>query len=56
MSPFCGEFSTPKLKTLIYGDKMITEAHWYCPRTGKFITKGTVKVEDRQYPGSEPKK
>jgi hypothetical protein len=45
MSPFSGEFSTPKLREVDYGDRIVTEAQWYCPRTGQFITKGTVKVE-----------
>ena len=53
MSPFSGEFSTPKLRTLDYGDKIVTEAHWYCPRTGQFITKGTVSVEPKQAPDND---
>ena len=50
MSPFSGEFSTPKLRTIEYRDKIVTEAHWYCPRTGQFITKGTVKIEPKDTP------
>jgi len=50
MSPFSGEFSTPKLKVLDHGDKLVTEAWWYCPRTGQYITKGVVKVEPKQAP------
>ena len=40
LSPFSGEMCTPKMKTLDYGDRVVTEAHWYCPRTGKFVHKG----------------
>ena len=44
LSPFSGEWSTPKFKELVYTDKVVTEAWWYCPASGKFITKGVVKV------------
>ena len=50
MSPFSGEMSMPKIITRDWGDNIVTEAHWYCPRTGKFITKGTVKVEPKAVP------
>jgi hypothetical protein len=53
ISPFSGEVSIPKLRTLDYGDTIVTEAHWYCPRTGQFITKGTVSVEPKKAPGSD---
>lgn len=45
LSPFSGEFSKPKLREVDYGDRIVTEAHWYCPRTGQFITKGTVSID-----------
>ena len=54
-SPWSGEQCTPKLKVLDNGDKIVTEAYWYCPTTGQFITKGIVKVEPKQAPGEEPK-
>ena len=42
MSPFSGDYSTPKLKTREYTDRTIVEAYWYCPTTGQYITKGIV--------------
>ena len=42
MSPFSGEWSTPKLREMEYKDRTTVEARWYCPRTGKYITKGIV--------------
>tara|TARA_Y100000310_G_C20684897_1_gene818351 strand:- start:1052 stop:1240 length:189 start_codon:yes stop_codon:yes gene_type:complete len=42
MSPFCGEWSTPKLREMEYKDRTVVEARWYCPKTGKYITKGIV--------------
>ena len=54
LSPFSGEFSTPKLRQVDYGDRIVTEAHWYCPRTGQFITKGVVKEEVKETP-TKPK-
>ena len=53
ISPFSGEVSKPQLKKLDYGDKIVTEAHWYCPRTGQYITKGTVSVEPKKAPDSD---
>ena len=50
MSPFSGEFSTPKLKVLDYNDRVVTEAHWYCPKTGQYITKGVVSIEPKNTP------
>lgn len=50
MSPFSGEWSAPQLKKLDYGDKIVTEAYWYCPKTGAFISKGVVSVEPKQAP------
>ena len=29
------------------GDRIVTEAHWYCPRTGKFVLKGIVSDEPK---------
>lgn len=47
-SPFSGEMCIPKTKTLDYGDRIITEAWWYCPRTGKFVLKGIVSDEPKK--------
>lgn len=44
-SPYDGMPVKPKLQTKIMGDVQITEAHWYCPSTGRFIRKGTVEVK-----------
>ena len=42
MSPFSGEWSTPRLIEKKYKDHTIVEAHWYCPLTGQYITRGIV--------------
>ena len=52
MSPFSGEWCTPKIKQFEYSDKVVTEAWWYCPSSGEFMQKGIVsehpKVKDEQ--------
>ena len=53
-SPWTGSWSTPKIKVRNYGTEIITEAWWYCPDTGQFITKGVVKRENNTAPGHKP--
>lgn len=48
MSPFTGEYSTPKLRTIEYYDRVVVEAHWYCPSTGQFIQKGIVEEKAKE--------
>jgi len=48
MSPYSGEFSTPKIVTRDYPDKVVVEAQWYCPASGKFITKGIVRIDQKR--------
>ena len=43
-SPWTGSWST----------EIITEAWWYCPDTGQFITKGIVKRVNSTIPGHKP--
>ena len=50
-SPWSGEVSIPKIKTRDYGDEIVTEAWWYCPTTGKFITKGVIDRKPKDNPG-----
>jgi len=45
-SPYDGSPVRPKLITKTMNGMQITEAHWYCPTTGKFIRKGTVDIKD----------
>ncbi len=47
VSPYSGEWSSPKLKEVVYDDKVVVEAHWYCPASGKFITRGIVEVRPK---------
>jgi len=47
VSPYSGEWSSPKLREMDYPDKVVVEAHWYCPASGKFITKGVVEVREK---------
>lgn len=44
-SPYDGSPVKPKIQTKVMGKMQITEAHWYCPTTGRFIRKGTVEVK-----------
>lgn len=53
MSPYSGEWSSPKIKTVEYSDKIVKEAHWYCPSSGKFITRGVVEVIEKTPPPTE---
>ena len=46
-SPWTGSWSTPEIKVRDYGDEIVTEAWWYCPDSGQFITKGVVKREPK---------
>ncbi len=39
---------TPKTKQLDYGNRIVTEAYWYCLRTGKFVLKGIVSDEPKK--------
>jgi len=44
-SPFDGSTVKPRIQTKTIDGYQITEAHWYCPTTGRFIQKGTVEVK-----------
>lgn len=44
VSPYSGEWCTPKIKEVEYNDRVVVEAHWYCPASGKFVTRGVVEV------------
>ena len=45
-SPYDGQPVRPKLQTKTMNGMQITEAHWYCPSTGRFIRKGTVEIKE----------
>ena len=53
-SPFSGALSSPKIFDKDYGDRIVTEAWWYCPTTGHFITKGIVTEKVKEFP-TKPK-
>ena len=44
-SPYDGTPVKPKIQTKVMNGLQITEAHWYCPTTGRFIRKGTVDIK-----------
>lgn len=46
-SPVTGSLSKPQIKSYESGGKIYEEAYWYCPDSGKFITKGIVSVKDK---------
>ena len=50
-SPYTGKLCKPQIKVRDDGNTCITEAWWYCPDSGQFITKGVVSEET-----SKPKK
>ena len=47
ISPWTGSWCDPQIKVREQDGKVITEAWWYCPESGRFITKGVVKVEEK---------
>jgi len=54
-SPFSGVPCSPRLIDKDYGDRIVTEAWWYCATTGNFITKGIVKEVEKEIPkGKRP--
>jgi len=44
-SPFDGSPVKPRIQTKVMNGMQITEAHWYCPNSGRFIRKGTVEIK-----------
>lgn len=48
VSPYSGEWSSPQIKEIDQGDQIVVEAHWYCPASGKFITRGIVEVRSKE--------
>ena len=46
-SPHSGSPIRPRITTRVSGNKIYTEAHWYCPDSGRFVKKGVVKIEDK---------
>jgi len=46
-SPFSGSPIRPQIRTRESEGKLYTEAHWYCPDSGRFVKKGIVSVEDK---------
>ena len=49
-SPYSGVPCAPKIFEKDYGDRIVTEAWWYCSTTGQFITKGIVKEAIKENP------
>jgi len=47
-SPFSGSPIRPQIRTRQEADKIVTEAHWVCPDSGRFVMKGIVKIEDKK--------
>tara|TARA_B100002019_G_C21152424_1_gene538944 strand:- start:147 stop:359 length:213 start_codon:yes stop_codon:yes gene_type:complete len=52
-SPYDGSPMKPKIVTKTIGENKITEAHWYCPTTSRFVQKGTVSITPITPPKSE---
>ena len=44
-SPFSGSPMRPQIRVRESAGQLYTEAHWYCPDSGRFVRKGIVKVE-----------
>ncbi|NDG52937.1 MAG: hypothetical protein EBY39_07925 [Flavobacteriia bacterium] len=47
-SPFSGSPIRPQIRTRESAGKIYTEAHWYCPDSGRFVKKGVVSIEDKK--------
>lgn len=43
-SPYDGQPMKPRIVEKTIDGHVITEAHWYCSTTGRFVRKGTVKI------------
>ena len=54
-SPFSGSLCRPVVKTYEQGGKVIEEAYWYCPDSGRFIMKGVVSVTAKVKPNKVEK-
>ena len=46
-SPFSGSPIRPQVRTRESDGKICTEAHWYCPDSGRFVKKGIVSIESK---------
>jgi hypothetical protein len=46
-SPFSGSPIRPQIRTRESEGRVYTEAHWYCPDSGRFVRKGIVKIEQK---------
>lgn len=44
-SPFSGSPMRPQIRVRESEGQVYTEAHWYCPDSGRFVRKGIVKIE-----------
>jgi len=44
-SPFSGSPMKPQIRTRETEGNIYTEAHWYCPDSGRFVRKGVVKID-----------
>jgi len=47
-SPFSGSPIRPQIRTRESEGRVYTEAHWYCPDSGRFVRKGIVKIEQKK--------
>lgn len=47
-SPYSGSPIKPQIRTRECQGKIYTEAHWYCPDSGRFVQKGVISVEDKK--------
>jgi len=54
ISPVNGAVVQPRISRFTVGNKIYTEAQWFCPVSGTFMQKGIVSVED--VPTKEDKK
>jgi len=52
-SPISGGSSEPRIIKTQRGNKIYTEAHWYCPDSGQFIRKGIISIDDAKKPSGK---
>ena len=55
VSPYSGEWASPTTKEYEQNGKIVVEAQWHCPSSGKFITRGIVEMRDKQSPNDSKK-
>ena len=47
-SPFSGSPMKPQIRKRESDGQIYTEAYWYCPDSGRFVTKGIISIDKKK--------